>query len=662
MTVGKAVGGGLPLGAYGMSAELGRRLRARPSLAGATGELATGGTLFGNALSMAAARAVLTEVLTPEAYEHAAALGARLADGLEAVVARAGLPWKVQRLYAALRASASAAASPATPPRPTPTSSRSSTRCCGSTSPTAACGRPSAPPARRCRWPPPATTSTCTWPPSTLSCGTWRHRRAISLGTSWSSFERTESTGAAGLARAGAATGMEAAMRAFVTGGAGFLGSALVRQLVARGDVVVALARSDASARRLEELVAGAGAHRVERGEVTDPAALREGMAGADAVFHVAGDYRIGIPAGDRPGMYASNVEGTRAVLDAAAAAGVGRVVYVSTANVFGNTRGRVVDETYRRTDRRFLSYYDETKFLAHELVGQRVAAGQPVVIVCSGGIYGPGDHSELGRQIAQAAAGGYRIRMFPGLGISLAYVDDTAAGLMLAHDAGRPGETYILGGENVTLGRVLDLTARATGHTAPRLTLPPWALRALHTARPLARAAVRRRPRSRRGDPCLGRRDLLGRRARRRGASSATGRATLSAACPSFWAAPSRTAAPETAVDRLGPEAARGGVPSSIVDVRHVRVAIAGGRSPAARPRRCGAGRRRSAGSAPPPRSPPGRRGASSRGSARCPRPAAAATPGRAAPASRPSPRAMRSTRSTSCRLCWKFSPWKRG
>ena len=100
MTVGKAIGGGLPLGAYGMSAGLAAAFARGRSLAGVDGELATGGTLFGNALSMAAARAALTEVLTPEAYAHASALGARLADGLEAAVARAGLPWKVQRLYA----------------------------------------------------------------------------------------------------------------------------------------------------------------------------------------------------------------------------------------------------------------------------------------------------------------------------------------------------------------------------------------------------------------------------------------------------------------------------------------------------------------------------------------------------------------------------------
>lgn len=265
-------------------------------------------------------------------------------------------------------------------------------------------------------------------------------------------------------------------MRAFVTGGAGFLGGALVRRLVARGDEVVALARSDASAGRLEHLVGTAG--HVVRGQITDGAVLRQAMAGATSVFHVAGDYRIGIPAGDRPDMYASNVDGTRVVFDAAADAGIDRIVYVSTANVFGNTGGRVVDETYRRPDRRFLSYYDETKFVAHELAEERAAAGQLVLIACSGAVYGPGDHSEVGRQIEQAAAGGYKVRMFPGLGISLAYVADTAAGLLQVHDHGRPGETYILGGENVTLGQVLDLVARSTGHRPPRITLPPLLLR----------------------------------------------------------------------------------------------------------------------------------------------------------------------------------------
>ena len=100
VVVGKALGGGLPFGAYGMSAALAAAFERGESPAGVAGELATGGTLFANALSMAAARAALTEVLTADAYERTAALGARLADGLEAVVGHAGLPWKVQRLFA----------------------------------------------------------------------------------------------------------------------------------------------------------------------------------------------------------------------------------------------------------------------------------------------------------------------------------------------------------------------------------------------------------------------------------------------------------------------------------------------------------------------------------------------------------------------------------
>ncbi len=99
VVVGKAIGGGLPLGAYGMTTELADAFERGKSLAGEPGELATGGTLFANALSMAAARVALEEVLTPPAYAHAASLGAELADGLEAAVREAGLPWQVQRLW-----------------------------------------------------------------------------------------------------------------------------------------------------------------------------------------------------------------------------------------------------------------------------------------------------------------------------------------------------------------------------------------------------------------------------------------------------------------------------------------------------------------------------------------------------------------------------------
>ncbi len=103
VTLGKSIGGGVPIGAYGMGSDLAEVLRGAsddgaPGTAG--DEVATGGTLFGNPLQMAAARAALTAVLTPEAYERTARLGERLADGIETAAASAGLPWKAHRLYA----------------------------------------------------------------------------------------------------------------------------------------------------------------------------------------------------------------------------------------------------------------------------------------------------------------------------------------------------------------------------------------------------------------------------------------------------------------------------------------------------------------------------------------------------------------------------------
>ncbi len=264
-------------------------------------------------------------------------------------------------------------------------------------------------------------------------------------------------------------------MKSFVTGGAGFLGSAVVRRLVDRGDDVVSLARTDAAATTLTRL----GAVPV-RGDIADTRTLNQLLNDADVVFHIAGDYRVGIKESEHEAMFKTNVDGTTIVLDAAISADVGRIVYVSTVGVFGNTRGRVVDETYERPDRDFLSYYDATKYMAHRVAVARQAAGAPLVIVQPGAVYGPGDHSELGAQIEQAARGKYTIRAFPELGFTMSYLDDVADGVLLAQTKGVAGESYVLGGEVTRLGVVVDSVADLTGHKRARIKMPSTVFRAI--------------------------------------------------------------------------------------------------------------------------------------------------------------------------------------
>jgi len=143
-------------------------------------------------------------------------------------------------------------------------------------------------------------------------------------------------------------------MRAFVTGGTGFIGGRLVRRLRERGDEVVALVRSRDRAAELEQL----GCKLVE-GDVGSNGALRRGLDGVDAAFHAAAVYKVGIPKSAHAAMYEANVRGAERVLDAAFEAAVERIVYVSTVNVFGNTRGEVVDEIYQRPQDGYLSFYD---------------------------------------------------------------------------------------------------------------------------------------------------------------------------------------------------------------------------------------------------------------------------------------------------------------
>ena len=270
-------------------------------------------------------------------------------------------------------------------------------------------------------------------------------------------------------------------MKAFVTGGTGFIGERLVKRLRDRGDDVVALVRSREKGKKLEEM----GATLVE-GDLSSSDAIHSAVKGCDAAFHVAAVYKVGIPEKEHEAMYDSNVRGTERVLDAAFQAGVSRIVYVSTINVFGNTGGEVVDESYERPGNDFLSYYDETKYLSHEVAKERIDKGVPVVIVQPGGVYGPGDHSEVGNVIDQVATGKLKALPFAGLGLNLVYVDDVADGILLAHDKGKIGESYVLGGEITTMRGMVDKTAKIAGRKPPKRDMPSGVIKLAAPAGPL--------------------------------------------------------------------------------------------------------------------------------------------------------------------------------
>ena len=265
-------------------------------------------------------------------------------------------------------------------------------------------------------------------------------------------------------------------MRIVLTGGAGFVGGAVARRLRERGDDVVALVRDQKRAAALREL----GIDVVED-DLSDVNRLIEHFAEADAVIHAAGSYRVGIPRSDRGAMWDANVGTTTRVLDAAEAARVPRIVYVSTVNVFGNTRSRIVDETYGRDlADGFLSWYDETKYGAHEVAEQRIGAGVPIIIVMPSQVYGPGDHSAFGEQLRLANVGRMPYRALDDVGVGLVHVDDLAAGIVAGLDGGVVGESYILSGPVIRLRDAVDIAARIGGRQPPGLRLPTWLLRVM--------------------------------------------------------------------------------------------------------------------------------------------------------------------------------------
>jgi nucleoside-diphosphate-sugar epimerase len=271
-------------------------------------------------------------------------------------------------------------------------------------------------------------------------------------------------------------------VKVFVTGGTGFIGGEVVRQLRTRGDGVACLVRSPGKAGKLRKL----GCELVS-GDLGDAEALRAGLEGCDALVHAAAMYEVGIPAKQRPAMYEANVRGTERVLQAAQAAKVGKVVYVSTVGIFGNTHGKVVDESYEHPDSEFTSYYEETKLEAHRIAKRMmVEDGLPGVIVQPGGVYGPGDTSQIADLLGEFFAGRLFLLPFPDLGICLSHVEDIAGGILLALDEGKLGETYVISGPATTMREAIETVAALSGRTAPKRAMPTPLIKAMTPIGPL--------------------------------------------------------------------------------------------------------------------------------------------------------------------------------
>jgi nucleoside-diphosphate-sugar epimerase len=270
-------------------------------------------------------------------------------------------------------------------------------------------------------------------------------------------------------------------VKVFLTGGTGFIGGETARQLRARGDEVVCLVRTPEKATALSEL----GCELVA-GDLGDADAIRRGIEGCDAAIHAAAMYEVGIPASKRPAMWEANVAGTERVLKVAKEAEIGKVVYVSTVGVFGNTHRKVVDEDYEHPGKEFTSYYEETKLEAHRVAKRMIADGLPGVIVQPGGVYGPNDTSQVADLLEQFLDGKLPLLPFPELGICMTHVEDIAGGILLALDKGKTGETYVLSGPATTMRDAVETVAGISGRKAPRRAMPVGLMKAMTPIGPL--------------------------------------------------------------------------------------------------------------------------------------------------------------------------------
>ncbi|MGI4764246.1 MAG: hopanoid-associated sugar epimerase [Janthinobacterium lividum] len=274
-----------------------------------------------------------------------------------------------------------------------------------------------------------------------------------------------------------------------VTGASGFVGSAVARALLAEGERVRVLLRPTSPRTN----VAGLDVEIVE-GDIRDRASVARALEGCRHLFHVAADYRLWAP--DSDDIVRANLDGTRAVMEAARDAKLERIVYTSSvATLKLRLDGVPVDETAPNAPDTTIGAYKKSKVLAERLVETMVSEGLPATMVLPSTPIGPRDvkPTPTGRIVVEAANG--RMPAYIDTGLNLVHVDDVARGHLLAWKRGRVGERYILGGQDVSLGEMLRVIAGLVGRKPPTIELPRGPIFPLAYAAELVARVTRREP-----------------------------------------------------------------------------------------------------------------------------------------------------------------------
>jgi dihydroflavonol-4-reductase len=255
-------------------------------------------------------------------------------------------------------------------------------------------------------------------------------------------------------------------MRLFVTGATGFVGAHVAQRAADQGAELRLLARASSNLSRLPQ-----GAD-VVLGDLREPEKFASALVGCDAVIHVAADYRLWVP--DPAEMYRANVEGTRTLLRLAREAGVPRVVYTSSVATMGfKTDGTVVDEETAVSETDMIGHYKRSKWMAEQAAMEAARSGQQVMILNPTTPIGSLDTkpTPTGRIVVDFLNGNFPA--YVDTGLNLVDVDEVARMHLVAVERGRPGERYILGGENLTLKEILDRLAAISGRKAPTIKVP---------------------------------------------------------------------------------------------------------------------------------------------------------------------------------------------